>query len=501
MDEPTRRRTLGLFLLAAAATRGGAAQARTQDGAGQDGAGQIGFRQTGDKAVQRSIEQKLRDLPICPEDFGAVGDGVHDDSDAFDAAIVEAMRRHNATIWLSAGRSYRITRTLRMRQGVVISGPGSQGSTTGFGCSIRHFSNDDLFVWDGSGEEYAGTGGGLRNVLITKAPSFAGGTAIRLVSTRDDHRPGEMLFENVLAYGERSGGQQGLWDHGLIIDGSASDVAGARGVRSTRWFGCRFAGCRVPQQTMVLRQATHAYFVACAVDESSGQSPGLWLEGHNDDIHFTAMALGGALTIAPNNQRNSLRNFTYSGKIGAAFVNQDAEAEGMLSAVFEGTYALVNKSPGLKLSTNLNPAFLLATNGGRIASGGGGDLVWQSEVHDQGNNFRTPDNGYKCIAAGLHQLSATLALQTGRAGRAEFEMRLTHRPADGAPRAFSRRFASSSGQPGEVISADLSITLDLRYGDRVGVSLIDLKGNAGAILLGDTDGVMSSWFEGRLIPG
>ena|SRR5437868_12173505 len=50
--------------------------------AGPTDAAGLAFQRVGRGAVRRSVAARLDDLPLSPEDFGAVGDGNADDSDA-----------------------------------------------------------------------------------------------------------------------------------------------------------------------------------------------------------------------------------------------------------------------------------------------------------------------------------------------------------------------------------------------------------------------------------
>jgi hypothetical protein len=83
-----------------------------------------GFIQTGTGAVQRTVENKLKDT-ISVKDFGAVGDGVADDTAAIQAAIDAAPA--NGCIFFPPG-TYRGYILLR-RSNISILGSGSRSTT------------------------------------------------------------------------------------------------------------------------------------------------------------------------------------------------------------------------------------------------------------------------------------------------------------------------------------------------------------------------------------
>lgn len=76
----------------------------------------VNWTQSGTGAVTRSVENTLRDT-VSVKDFGAVGDGVTDDWDAFDAALVALDSAGGGRLHVpqQSGSYYRISQALRMR--------------------------------------------------------------------------------------------------------------------------------------------------------------------------------------------------------------------------------------------------------------------------------------------------------------------------------------------------------------------------------------------------
>ncbi len=95
--------------------------------AGSAGAGLVGFKQNGVGAVARFVQDKLRET-ISVKDFGAVGDGVADDTAAIQAAIDAAGNWASVvfakTLYIPSG-TYKITSTLLIRPYVSIQGDGN----------------------------------------------------------------------------------------------------------------------------------------------------------------------------------------------------------------------------------------------------------------------------------------------------------------------------------------------------------------------------------------
>lgn len=84
------------------------------------GSSVIGFIQSGIGAIRRSMQDKSREL-VSVKDFGAVGDGVADDTDAIRKAIAAVAAAGGGEVRLPNGR-YRITDTIRVPSFVVLRG-------------------------------------------------------------------------------------------------------------------------------------------------------------------------------------------------------------------------------------------------------------------------------------------------------------------------------------------------------------------------------------------
>ena len=88
-----------------------------------------GFTQSGTGAIQRTVENKLKDT-VSVKDFGAVGDGVADDT----AAIQAAYNSNAAIIQFPAG-TFKVSSTIYINRGVTINGSGAQDGSGGNGQS------------------------------------------------------------------------------------------------------------------------------------------------------------------------------------------------------------------------------------------------------------------------------------------------------------------------------------------------------------------------------
>ena len=90
---------------------------------GSSGSASVGFLQSGTGAVARTLQAKGRDS-VNVADFGAVGDGVTNDTAAINAAITAVRAAGGGTVFFSA-KNYKVT-TINLYSGIYLQGQGAQ---------------------------------------------------------------------------------------------------------------------------------------------------------------------------------------------------------------------------------------------------------------------------------------------------------------------------------------------------------------------------------------
>jgi hypothetical protein len=82
--------------------------------AAPNGSSLVGFEQTGTDAVPTTVEEELQTIRITPQQFGAVGDGATDDTQALNDAIAAVIASTEPAVLVGYG-TYRITNTVNFR--------------------------------------------------------------------------------------------------------------------------------------------------------------------------------------------------------------------------------------------------------------------------------------------------------------------------------------------------------------------------------------------------
>jgi hypothetical protein len=148
------------------------------DLAASGGANLVGFLSSGTGATARTVQSKLRDV-VSVKDFGAVGDGITDDSAAFIAAIQSLKSRVAVFTRNGDGQAelYVPEGAYRINQSGVLS---NINATTRGGYKMRGAGRNNTVIWldctDGATKWLYDNGATIRNWGLTfEGITFAGG--------------------------------------------------------------------------------------------------------------------------------------------------------------------------------------------------------------------------------------------------------------------------------------------------------------------------------------
>lgn len=319
-----------------------------------------------------------------------------DDTTAIQDAITAAVADKNRVVKFPAGE-YLVTGTITIPGGVMLVGPGSQGSNEAYGTTIIHKSTADLFVWNGTaGSGTQGTGGGMKNMLIVKGDTYSGGDAIKLLATDGTQRPGEMIFENVLVYGVGTG----LWARGLHLDGSLASTPGSAGVRSVVLHKFRAADCTTAYEYIKLNNAVHFTGTHVQVDQGDGTGTvGMTINGNEaDNINLVGAIVNGTLSISGT----SAINLNVQGRVSTlSCVN--ANAKGTLAIA--STANPTNTAKELVILSNKSPRFFAQYSANATNATGDGTvytLVPDSEAYDYAAGYNNATGIFTAPVAGVY---------------------------------------------------------------------------------------------------
>lgn len=452
----------------------------------------------------RTVFDKLQET-ISVKDFGALGNGTHEDGPNIQAAIdwAASTLRYNKTITFPCG-IYKVTGTINIPQGIMLRGEGSQGSTDRYGVVIRHYGNTDCFHFfsAGTAEANSGTGGGLENMLILKY-SGTGGIAIHVESYNDSFRPGEMMFTNILVYAAVN-----YWNHCFYVDGTASNVSGNRGVRTINMRKVRLAEVNNLHQTMVLNQVSHFYAHGIAIDRGSGAGivdGGITLMGINDGVYLNALGLVGGFVVVPNDANNFTRHLNVDGKIVGSFQNDDTQLIGAMRDTGFGigipsvVGSLINRSKSFKIISDIVPYFLVKQNNPATYTNvtGNGDIYpvnFDTTTSDLLDVFAT--NNFTCVCAGTYHFDYCVTLSGLTSSHNSARIGLV-RSSTSNHMFYQVDNPYARANPSGLVSYTGSCTIDLDYGDTV---YLEATVSGGAKVVGIYGASTNhTWFSGRYI--
>lgn len=170
-------------------------------------------------------------------DFKSTVDG-GDWSPAMDRALAAYPTRREKIV-LPVGR-LRFSRPIRMSYGVPLEGSGSVGSNIGDGTVLAACFNGSSFIeWNGA-EQFHGTGGLLRDVIVTADPGYTPDAAVMVTGSDASRRAGFVTIERVAVY---YGNDSGRFRRGMVVDGRAIVVPGSSGCRDVWVRGLFVSGC------------------------------------------------------------------------------------------------------------------------------------------------------------------------------------------------------------------------------------------------------------------
>lgn len=146
-------------------------------------ASEVNFLQAGTGADPRTVQSKLRDV-VSVKDFGAVGNGIDDDTQKIQAALTAGAGK---TVLFPAGATYRVTSGLSVPANTVLDGYGATLSCTASQFNALTFVNGGgcfgLTIVGPASGTYDANGIGIRCVGTNNAP--AAPTFVNAPTVRD----------------------------------------------------------------------------------------------------------------------------------------------------------------------------------------------------------------------------------------------------------------------------------------------------------------------------
>lgn len=431
--------------------------------------------------------------------YGADNAGVTAADTALANAVLVSASANQATIKFDHGQ-YRFTGTTTIGYGIMIEGPGSQGSTEPYGTVFMHEGAGNFLLWDGNGADFRGTGGGLKNVLILKKTGTSGGDAIKLLATSDNRRPGEMFFENVLIYGQGSG----VWARGLHIDGTAANTPGSKGVRSVVLNKFRVADCSTALQYINLNQAVHFTGTHVQIDQGSNgnASIGVSITGDSDNVSFLGAVINGELEV----NGSSAINLDFVGHVSTLDIN-NTSVDGV--AILSGNSVLTNASLAFRVMSPTADAFAAllsaSTSNDKTGDGTDYDIICDSELFDRNSSYDNTTGVFTAKCSGLYEFNATWTYANLGVAHVTSTSGMVHRNAASAtiraykPNGGNNPYAMAAGGAGGDCTRTMAIIVQMSEGEKMAL-VADVAGGAKTVgIKGNNTGTVQTFFSGKLL--
>lgn len=442
-------------------------------------------------SLTKATYSMVNGAPLNVVDYGAVGDGVTDDTSAIQAAVDAATANRANEVHFPVGE-YVITSTITLTSGIRLIGQGAMGAQVAQGAVLVHKANSvNMLVWDGSNPATArGVGGGIFNFQCVKHAGYSGGDAIKLLAISDSLRPGEFTVENVLVWK----GDGGVWSRGFHVDGTAANTPGGKGVRSIKMDKLRVADCSVNNEYIYLNQAVHVVSEYLQIDTGSGTGTcGMTIAGDSDNIILNGLILNGNLIIGGS----SNMNVALSGRVSVLDVNNTA----VLGAANIQSTAITNASTFFRIVSNVTDSFMVKRN--TVASDVTGDgtkytVAFDSEIFDSANSFSVDTFTAKC--AGRYLFTWCIGFDGIDSGHTRQDTSLNQKRSGSTIQSLavvSNPYANAT--PTEDISITGSAELLLLEGDTVQIETTVSNGTKTVDVFA-TAGTTYTWFSGQYLP-
>lgn len=466
---------------------------------GSSGSSLIGFRRPESGSVGEAVYDILR-RQVRLMSFGADNTGVADCKSAFDSAIAACAALNHTTLIVDHGMYRFASAPAPIGYGIMIMGHGSQGTTEPYG-TVFLFDYDaasgDGLTWNGNGGAgFRGTGGGLQNITLLAADGRVAGRCIYLLATSSNNRPGEMVFHNVLSFGQGTG----TWDCNIEIDGRNANTSGSKGVRTVRFSKVRVADCATAYKNLWFRQAVH---ISGSIDIDTGNGTstiGMTVDDDWDNLQMDKSRLGN---VVINYSGASNPTLQLDARV-SSFDNNSANVIGTVHLSNYGSAGTVaNASPNLRISGNMVDCFYAYRSSTATNQTGDGttvSVVFDTESYDENASYDNTTGlaTFKC--AGKYQVNWGIVLTSLGAAHTTGELLLRHRDSGGTLKnSISHKFGVGPARDAaNQCSLHESQVISVAEGDTMDVRIL-VSGSTLTVGVGGGAGTRYGGFSARLL--